>query len=329
MTAATDGYQVRNGPVPASGGLSAVTLASPAGLAASFVPQAGMVGCALTLDGEELLGMRGGMPAYLKSAKTFGIPLLAPWANRLGSDTYRVAGRDCTVAGVRGVHRDEHGTPIHGLLAGAEGWQVLDARVEGDSARLAAQFRFEHDCDEFDGFPFEHLIDIDVRLRGNQLTVATTVTPLGQVGVPVAFGWHPYFRVPGVPRSQWRLSLPYRRRAVLDPQTLPTGEVVDWSWAPDGSARPLGDEVIDALFVDVAPGAVAELSGVAADGRGLRVAFEYTSGYPYGVAFAPAGDDVVAIEPMTAPTAPFSGTFDVVVAHEPYEAVFTITAERF
>ena len=329
MTASV-GHFVRSGPVPASGGLAAVTLASPSGMAASFVPGAGMVGCALTLDGEELLGLRGGMPAYLAAAKTFGIPLLAPWANRLGPDTYRVAGQECTVAGVPGVHRDEFGTAIHGLLAGAAGWQVLDATADAESARLAAQFRFDHDCPEFDGFPFPHLIDISVGLRGNELTVTTMVSPLSGSGVPVAFGWHPYFTLPGVPRSEWQLSLPYQRRAVLDARNMPTGEVVDWArTTPPGGRRPLGDEVLDDLFVGVPAGARAELSGVGADGRGLRVGLEYTRGYGYGVAFAPAAEDVVAIEPMTAPTAPFSGKFDVIVAHEPYEAVFTITAGRF
>ena len=202
MTASV-GHFVRSGPVPASGGLAALTLASPSGMAASFVPGAGMVGCALTLDGEELLGLRGGMPAYLAAAKTFGIPLLAPWANRLGPDTYRVAGQECTVAGVPGVHRDEFGTAIHGLLAGAAGWQVLDATADAESARLAAQFRFDHDCPEFDGFPFPHLIDISVGLRGNELTVTTMVSPLSGSGVPVAFGWHPYFTLPGVPRHRF------------------------------------------------------------------------------------------------------------------------------
>ena len=78
------GYAVRRGPVPSSGGLSAVTLSSPEGVEASFVPEAGMVGCSLTLDGVELLGMRGGMKNYLAAAKTFGIPLLAPWGTGWG-----------------------------------------------------------------------------------------------------------------------------------------------------------------------------------------------------------------------------------------------------
>lgn len=322
------GHEVRTGPVAASGGLAAVTLTSPAGLSASFVPRAGMVGCALTLDGQELLGLRGGMPAYLSSAKTFGIPLLAPWANRLGPDTYRVAGQECTVAGVRGVHRDEHGTAIHGLLAGADDWRVIEASAQADSARLAAQFRFDHDCAEFDAFPFPHLIDIVVELSENELAVSTTVTPLSDAGVPVAFGWHPYFTVPGVPREQWLLSLPFSRRALLDERNLPTGEVVDWTWTSGDGPRALGTDVLDDLFVDVEPGARAELSGVDERGRGVRIAMVYTSGYSYGVAFAPAAEDVVAIEPMTAPTAPFSGEFGVIVAHEPYEAVFTVMAER-
>ena len=40
----------------------------------------------LTHRGEELLGQRGGLPAYRERGATFGIPLLHPWANRLDGD---------------------------------------------------------------------------------------------------------------------------------------------------------------------------------------------------------------------------------------------------
>ncbi|MFM9141040.1 MAG: hypothetical protein ACKOTH_11155, partial [Solirubrobacterales bacterium] len=76
-----------------AGGLPALTLVSPEELEATFVPGAGMVGCSRRDRGEALLGQRGGLAAWREKSSTFGIPLLYPWANRLGASRYEAAGR--------------------------------------------------------------------------------------------------------------------------------------------------------------------------------------------------------------------------------------------
>ena len=65
-------------------GFDAIRLVSSAHLAATFVPGAGMVCCSLTHRGEELLGQRRGVRVYAERGSTMGIPILHPWANRLG-----------------------------------------------------------------------------------------------------------------------------------------------------------------------------------------------------------------------------------------------------
>ena len=73
-------------------------------------------------------------------------------------------------------------------------------------------------------FPFPHRIELAVAASDNQLTVDTTLVPTGRRRVPVAFGWHPYLRVPGEPRSRWRLELPSREHLAVDSRHIPTGE---------------------------------------------------------------------------------------------------------
>ena len=41
--------------------------------------------------------------------------------------------------------------------------------------------------------------------------------------MPVAFGFHPYLRLPGAVRAAWELRLPPRRHLVLDLRGIPTG----------------------------------------------------------------------------------------------------------
>ena len=151
--------------------------------------------------------------------------------------------------------------------------------------------------------------------------LATSLTATGDRPVPVAFGWHPWFEFPDVPRAQWELSTPFVHRAVLDDRMIPTGEVVE-DPTPTG---PLADLVLDDVFLGVADGSVAT---VRAGSRGVSV--RYVTGYGVGVVFAPRQFDIVCIEPMTAPTDPFAGRFPLRVAApgETVEAVFEVVAER-
>ena len=126
-------------------GLPALTLASAAagGIEATFVPGAGMVGCSLRHRGEELLGQRRGLRAYVADRATMGIPLLYPWANRVGRRRFEVAGREVTIdPEVTPVRLDADGLPMHGLLSAATGWQVERHEALADGAVLGARFDF-------------------------------------------------------------------------------------------------------------------------------------------------------------------------------------------
>ncbi len=243
-------------------------------LTAAFAPDVGMVGCSLRHRGEELLGQRGGLEKYRESGSSFGIPLLHPWANRLDREV------DSPL-----VRRDPNGLPIHGLLTASRYWEL----VSETSARLD----FAAHDDLMSGFPYAHELAIDLDLAGPRLTIATSLRASGDVPVPIAFGWHPYLTLPGVPRADWHVELPVRRRAELDERGIPTGRSDPVAIAP-GS---LGDEDYDDLFPELEEPAVFALEG---GGRRLELAFE--SGYPVAQVYAPPGQDFICFEPMTAPT---------------------------
>ena len=154
-------------------GFTALTLSSHAqDLEAAFVPGAGMVGCSLRHEGSELLGQRDGLAAYASEGGTMGIPLLYPWANRVGRMRFPLLGRDVVLdrATLR-LSFDPNGLPIHGLLAGAPGWQVERHGVTGDSAVLAARFDFTADEELMAAFPFPHWILVEATLTGSTLTI--------------------------------------------------------------------------------------------------------------------------------------------------------------
>ena len=277
------------------GGLEALTLASDeGGLEAAFAPAAGLVGCSLRHRGEELLGQRGGLRAYLAERSTMGIPLLHPWANRLSRKRFALNGREIVLdsPGLP-VALDPNGLPIHGLLAGASGWRVERHESLEAGGVLAASFDFGARADLLAAFPFAHRIEVEVTLLGPALTIDTSVTATGEVAVPVSFGYHPYFRLPGVARSAWEVEIPVSERIVLDDEELPSGQMEE-ARIPAG---PLGSRTFDDEFA-----APDDSAPFVLQGGGRRVEATLGAGYPYAQVYAPDDDDVIAFEPMTAPT---------------------------
>ena len=291
-----------------------VTLRDPSSpVAAQFAPDGGMIGTSLTDSGVELLGQRRGLDAYLSAGKTMGIPILYPWANRLGDNTYTAENVTVTLKpGENGVRPDPNGLPIHGVLAAYPGW-----RVTAESAdELTAEVDFGADPQLLASFPYPHLLTVTARLAERSLTVRATVTATGDTAVPLCFGFHPYLRLPTVARSDWLIETPPLRHFSLDDKGLPTG---DTSEQP-AKSEPLGDKAFDDGYDQVKDGAVFAVSG---GGRRLEVRFE--QGYPAAQIFAPPAEDVVCFEPMTAPTdALRRGGYRSAHPGEPAVAVFSI-----
>jgi aldose 1-epimerase len=269
-----------------------------ADITATFVPSAGMVGVSLTHHGKEILVHRGGLASYVEAGKTFGIPLLHPWANRLDGNHYRLGEVEVDLAAVSAlVHHDNHGLPIHGLAAACPDWQVTETGANSTSAQLAACLDIGPQSPVFAGFPFAHGLELRLALSATCLSIATTLTATGDRPVPVSFGWHPYFQLPGVPRKDWIVDLPVGRQYVLDSHSLPTKE----RRALRIEKAPLGERAYDDLFDDLRPGANGiPIFTLAGGGRQIAVSFE--TGYPYAIVWAPAGQDLICFEPMTAPT---------------------------
>lgn len=277
------------------------------------MPDAGMIGASLTDSGVQLLGQRSGLDAYISDAKTMGIPILYPWANRLGANTYTAEGQTVTVTpGCNRVRPDPNGLPMHGVLAAYSGWRAITESAN----ELAAEADFGADPELLASFPFPHRLAMTVRLLDRILTVRTTVTPTADIAVPLCFGFHPYLQLSDVPRGEWIIETPPLRHLALDQRSLPTGETSD----QPASADPLGDKVFDDGYDQVADGAVFAVSG---GGRRIEVHFE--QGYPAAQIFAPPGEDVVCFEPMTAPTdALRRGGYRSAQPGEPAAAVFSI-----
>jgi aldose 1-epimerase len=267
-----------------------------------------MTGASLRLGRREFLALPGGVDA-LRHGHTGGLPLLAPWANRLGDLRYRAAGINVDLDGLP-LHIDGNGLPIHGLLVGTSSWRVVATNVRGRAARLLASIDVDAPA-----FPFPHRIEVAVAAHDDRLVVDTTLAPTGRRRVPVAFGWHPYLRVPGTRRSRWRLRLPARTHLRLDGRGLPTGEAN----AEASEHAALGRRTFDDLY---------------ALGRSRRLAFttddaaielRADAAFPYAQVWVPEGLPFAALEPMTVPTDALGrGTTPLVAPGDAFTARFEL-----
>jgi galactose mutarotase-like enzyme len=263
-------------------------------LHATFVPAAGMVGCSLRHAGEELLDLQGGLEEYVRSGAAMGIPLLYPWANRLADFQYSFGDEHVTLDPSSPlIQLDPNGLPIHGLLAGFPHWRVCRTESRESGSYLSAELDFEAHEELLAAFPFAHVVRIDVALEAEVLRIRTTVRPKRGEEVPVSFGFHPYLRLPGVSRERWQITLPVRRRLLLDERMIPSGQSEEFRC----DHELLGERAFDDGFEEI----VSPPSFVAsAAGRELAVSF--LEGYPYAQVYSPAGAKFICFEPMTAPT---------------------------
>ncbi|MFM8861804.1 MAG: putative inorganic carbon transporter subunit DabA, partial [Acidimicrobiia bacterium] len=256
-----------------------------------------------------LLTAIGGAVAAVPLVARVAFPRLTGLASRAATDLGRRRIRTRLE-----LHRDANGLALHGTMIGRAGWELVAVRA---ASTVTASFRFDAAAAPavMESFPFPHELRVTFALSPGRLEVATTMTASGRRAVPVAFGWHPYFVLPGVARERLRLELPDRRRLVLDDRRLPTGEEVV---EPAASLRP------DRGFDDGYRLGRDRRLGLSGGRRRLSVTLDHH--YRCAQVYTPPDSDSIALEPMTVPTDALArGTTPMVVPGERFTARFAVT----
>jgi aldose 1-epimerase len=151
-----------------------------------------------------------------------GIPLLAPFANRLDEPAFYANGKkynfDLELGNVRGP------IPIHGYLSNAKDWKLVEAKSDGKSAWVTNRLEFYRNPQWMQQFPFAHTLQMTYRLADGVLEVKTRLENLSTEPMPVAIGFHPYFQLTDSTREDWVLTIGAKTRWLLAENKIPTGE---------------------------------------------------------------------------------------------------------
>jgi aldose 1-epimerase len=151
-----------------------------------------------------------------------GVPLLAPFANRLDETAFYANGRkynfDLELGNVRGP------IPSTGYVNGSKAWQLVEAKADQRSAWVTCRLDFYKIPLFMAQFPFAHTITMTYRVSEGALEVHTRLDNLSTEPMPVAIGFHPIFELPDGSRDDWTVSLDAKTHWIEIPQRLPTGE---------------------------------------------------------------------------------------------------------
>jgi aldose 1-epimerase len=266
----------------------------------SIVPAIGNMAYEMKVKGRNILWFPfDSLDAFRAAPSLCGVPFLGPWANRIDGDAYWVNGKRYLLNPDFGnLRRDGNGLPIHGLLNFSPLWKVVDRGRSHVSSRI----EFWRHPGLLAQFPFAHNLTMTYRLVNAELEVETVIENLSAEPMPVAVGYHPYFRLPDAPRDEWKAHLAAKEHLVLNDRLIPTGEVRPATFA---DPYPLAGSQLDDVFT----GLVRDADGRArfhVEGANQRITVAYGPNYPVAVVYAPTGRDFICFEPMSAITNAFN-----------------------
>jgi aldose 1-epimerase len=217
----------------------------------SVIPGVGNIVFSMKVNGQDILRWPYASIEEFKARPALsGIPFVGPWANRLDEQAFYANGKryafDMGLGNVRGA------IPIHGFLSTNDQWQVVELKADAKGAWLTSRLDFFKQPAWMKQFPFAHSIDITYRLQDGILQVATRITNLSAEPMPVAVGFHPYYRLTDSTREEWTISVDARKHWKLATTKIPTGETEPIeNLFPDPHAAPLKNYDLDDVFSDL------------------------------------------------------------------------------
>lgn len=254
-----------------------------------------------TVRGKKVFWSPGGagLGDLMSRPRLAGNPLLSPWANRIDGLSYRANGKTYRLNPDLGNLRlDANRNPIHGLVTFTRLWQLKEVAANNDEAFVRMELDCSREPDWLAQFPFPHRLSITYRLTPGTLEVVTEVENLASEPMPLAIGYHPYFQITDAPRDEWEVTIPARDVLLLSPQLIPTGERSANPYAPGTRLKGI---VLDTVF-----GNLPEQATFRVKGKSQTIDVVYGKDYTIGVVYAPAGQNFICFEPMTAPTNAFN-----------------------
>ncbi|HEU5021190.1 MAG TPA: aldose 1-epimerase [Bryobacteraceae bacterium] len=261
-----------------------------------IAPSAGNRAYEMNVNGANILHMPAASIAELREMS--GIPFLAPWANRIPHGFHANGKWFPWNESLGNLRMLQPHIAIHGMLPASNLWQITEATADADAAWVSSRLEFWRYPALMANWPFAHEYEMTYRLANGELETSIALRNLSAEPMPVAIGFHPYFRLPGVPRDNCTARIPARSAVVTDSGLCATGEFRA-NTLPD--PLPLANLKLDDGFTDL----IRDASGNAIfvlEGGGARLEVEFGLKWQVAVVYCPSGHEFICFEPMAAVT---------------------------
>jgi aldose 1-epimerase len=268
----------------------------------SILPSLGNIAYEMKVRGHNVLrNPHATIEAFRKAPNTIGIPFMGPWANRLDEQAFYANGKryafDTSLGNIRGA------IPIHGFVTTTDQWKVVDLKATAGEAFVTSRLEFFRQPAWMKQWPFAHTVDMAYRLKDGVLEVATSVTNQSVEPMPLGIGYHPHFNLTDTKRDEWTVAIGAKKRWLLSPQKLPTGETEPIEKVfPDPMNVAVKDHDLDDVFGDLVRDAQGR-STMTVKGKAQRLDVIFGPNYKAAVVWAPkppAGQErnFICFEPM-------------------------------
>jgi aldose 1-epimerase len=168
---------------------------------------------------------------------------------------------------------------------------------------VTSRFEFGKKSELLAQWPFAHSYEMTYKLADGALEVKTTVLNSGAEPMPLALGFHPYYRIPDIPRDEWLLHMPARAAVVTDHRLIPTGE---FKPIDRPNPLPLKGRTLDDGFTDLKRDSQGLAKFIIQSGS-KEIEILFGPKFPVAVVWEPAlppgqSQGFICVEPMTGVT---------------------------
>lgn len=223
----------------------------------------------------------------LKNDWTSKSAILFPFPNRIDGGKFTFNHKEYQFP----INEEGKNNALHGFLTDAE-FEVCEINLGSNAAAVKLSYDYAGDLPYF---PFAFKFELTYTLQSsNRLNLDFKVTNEGQHELPFGIGWHPYFFLPNSSNTQ--LAVGDFENIVLDDRFIPNGETIGLNGL--SSQAPLRELQLDHCYRKKSgPDTMASLVNSQLD---LKLDIWANSNhFNYLQLYTPAGDDSIAIEPMT------------------------------
>ncbi len=275
------------------------------------------------LDGSRLPAPRSGLFNVIdgyhnadelkkEMGRSFKGPKLSPFPCRIDSGKYRFEGKEYEFSDLF-----VDGNAIHGLLYDKT-FTITEESKNGSSAAVGLEYFYNK---EQRGYPFAYKCFVKYILHpGNLLEVQTVITNRDDRTIPIADGWHPYFRLGGK-IDDWWLQFNAASMVEFNERLIPSKRLLKYDTF--NKARLIGHTQLDNCWV-LENGKTSPACELFNPDNGLRVSFCTDAGYPYLQIYTPPGRESIAVENLSAAPDSLNNKMGLILLPPGHSQTFTV-----